>query len=192
VDVNALSQWIGDKVAPSPLIAVQGFANSSESEDEEEKLTDPPSARAWLVSLGLASPAIDVDRDGLARLIELRRLIRALIDANATGKQDAAANAKLAAIAAQHPVPVAVGAGGDVGIDLEPVGSVDGLIAQLIGVVMRAQMDGTWSRLKVCAADTCRWAFYDGSKNRRGHWCSMEVCGSRHKARLYRARHKTG
>jgi predicted RNA-binding Zn ribbon-like protein len=50
----------------------------------------------------------------------------------------------------------------------------------------------TWSRLKACRDDTCKWAFYDHSKNRSGHWCSMEVCGSRHKARQYRERRKTG
>jgi predicted RNA-binding Zn ribbon-like protein len=49
----------------------------------------------------------------------------------------------------------------------------------------------TWARLKACRSDTCRWAFYDHSKNRSGHWCSMEVCGARHKAREYRARHRS-
>lgn len=53
-------------------------------------------------------------------------------------------------------------------------------------------LNDTWPRLKACREDTCRWAFYDHSKNRSGHWCSMEVCGARHKARQYRARHKAG
>jgi predicted RNA-binding Zn ribbon-like protein len=68
------------------------------------------------------------------------------------------------------------------------VESVDALIAQLIGIILRAQIDGSWERLKICLADTCRWAFFDASKNRRGHWCSMEVCGNRVKNRAYRAR----
>jgi predicted RNA-binding Zn ribbon-like protein len=49
--------------------------------------------------------------------------------------------------------------------------------------------EGTWSRLKACLADTCQWAFYDQSKNRSAHWCSMAVCGNRAKARAYRNRH---
>ena len=53
-----------------------------------------------------------------------------------------------------------------------------------------AQADGTWHRLKACADDGCRWAFYDHSKNRRGRWCSMAVCGNQHKARAYRERAK--
>ena len=188
MEVEALSEWIGEKVAPEPLIVVQAFADSRESEDEAEKLTDPAAAREWLVSFGLAAPAIEVDDDGLAELLELRRCLRALIDANATGVQDEAANARLAVAAAAHPVPVRIAPDGEVAIDLDPADTVDELIAQLIGVVLRAQIDGTWVRLKICAADTCRWAFYDSSKNRGGHWCSMELCGNRVKNRAYRAR----
>ncbi len=35
-----------------------------------------------------------------------------------------------------------------------------------------------WERLKVCARDSCRWAFYDTSRNRSGRWCSMAGCGN--------------
>jgi len=34
------------------------------------------------------------------------------------------------------------------------------------GILYTATVDGTWSRFKVCGNDTCRWAFYDRSKNR--------------------------
>ena len=34
----------------------------------------------------------------------------------------------------------------------------------------------------------CRWAFYDGSKNRSGRWCDMASCGNRMKARAFRER----
>ena len=47
---------------------------------------------------------------------------------------------------------------------------------------------GAWPRLKACRETTCRWAFYDASKNRSSIWCSMAVCGSRAKARTYRRR----
>ena len=45
-----------------------------------------------------------------------------------------------------------------------------------------------WTRLKVCARDSCRWAFYDTSRNRSGRWCSMAGCGNIVKMRrAYRA-----
>jgi len=48
---------------------------------------------------------------------------------------------------------------------------------------------GNWSRLKVCANETCQLAFYDSSRNRSGRWCSMATCGNRMKGRAYRQRH---
>jgi predicted RNA-binding Zn ribbon-like protein len=51
---------------------------------------------------------------------------------------------------------------------------------------------GTWDRLKACRQETCRWAFYDNTKNRSGVWCTMEVCGNRAKARSYRERQSAG
>lgn len=47
---------------------------------------------------------------------------------------------------------------------------------------------GVWLRLKLCAADTCRWAFVDESRNRSRAWCSMGLCGNRAKARTFRSR----
>ena len=69
---------------------------------------------------------------------------------------------------------------------------VDGALGRLLVIVYRAMETGTWPRLKACRSDTCQWAFYDHSKNRSGHWCSMAVCGSQHKARTYRERQRGG
>ena len=43
--------------------------------------------------------------------------------------------------------------------------------------------DGHWQRMKACRNPQCRWVFYDHSRNRTGTWCSMRVCGNRHKVR---------
>jgi predicted RNA-binding Zn ribbon-like protein len=60
-----------------------------------------------------------------------------------------------------------------------------------MAAVTQATVDGTWERLKACPEETCRWAFYDRSKNRSAKWCSMQTCGNMHKARTYRARHRS-
>jgi predicted RNA-binding Zn ribbon-like protein len=65
---------------------------------------------------------------------------------------------------------------------------VDGALGRLLAIVAAAQADETWVRLKACPWQTCRWAFYDHSKNRSGRWCRMEVCGNRAKAAAFRAR----
>jgi predicted RNA-binding Zn ribbon-like protein len=67
---------------------------------------------------------------------------------------------------------------------------VDAALAELLATVTTAAADGSWQRLKACADDGCRWAFYDTSRNRSGRWCSMAVCGNQQKARAYRERAK--
>jgi predicted RNA-binding Zn ribbon-like protein len=65
---------------------------------------------------------------------------------------------------------------------------VDGALGRLVAIAHSAQADGTWERLKVCPSQSCRWAFYDHTKNRSGRWCTMDVCGNRAKAAAYRRR----
>ena len=67
-----------------------------------------------------------------------------------------------------------------------PSGGLDAGLAAIAQTVLQSSADGTWARLKACRAETCRWAFYDRSKNRSGAWCTMAVCGSRMKVRAYR------
>jgi predicted RNA-binding Zn ribbon-like protein len=46
------------------------------------------------------------------------------------------------------------------------------------------------SRIRLCEADTCRWAFLDTSRNRSRRWCDMKVCGNRAKARRFYERQR--
>jgi len=55
---------------------------------------------------------------------------------------------------------------------------------------LRAGADGSWERMKACRNPACRWAFYDASRNKVGHWCDMAVCGNRNKSRAHRERVK--
>jgi len=189
VDVEALSRLIEDKIAPEPLIAVQGLANTYSFEDDEELLLNPESARDWLVESGLAKPEIEIDATALGRLVACRAAVRELIEANHDGAASPEAGAQLARLAAEHPVGLVGDAGGGLALDLEPPETVEGVIAQMVGIVFQAQVESQWPRLKICAADDCRWAFYDRSRNRGGNWCQMGVCGNRAKNRAYRVRH---
>jgi predicted RNA-binding Zn ribbon-like protein len=74
------------------------------------------------------------------------------------------------------------------------VGFVGGALAfesdePVLAAVAEAMADGSWTRLKACRADDCKWAFIDTARNRTRQWCDMAVCGNREKARRYRSRH---
>ena len=45
-------------------------------------------------------------------------------------------------------------------------------------------------RVGICEDETCRWLFYDTSKNHSRRWCDMDDCGNRAKARRHYARKK--
>jgi predicted RNA-binding Zn ribbon-like protein len=47
------------------------------------------------------------------------------------------------------------------------------------------------SRLRACASDQCILWFLDTSKNGQRRWCSMEICGNRHKVSQHNLRKRT-
>jgi predicted RNA-binding Zn ribbon-like protein len=191
VDVAELARQIEYKVAPTPLIAVQGLANTFAFEPDEERLLDPGSARQWLVESDLASPEVTVGQPEFERIVAFREDVRELIEANHAGAAEAKVRARFERLVAEHPVELDVGEDGALSLDLTPPDSIDAVISQLVGIMFQAQLESQWPRLKICASDECRWAFYDSSRNRGGTWCQMETCGNKIKNRAYRAR-KTG
>ncbi|KAA2264963.1 CGNR zinc finger domain-containing protein [Solihabitans fulvus] len=61
-------------------------------------------------------------------------------------------------------------------------------LGAVLASAARLAMLGYWARFKICAAEDCRSAFFDRSRNRSRTWCSMQVCGNREKARNWRER----
>ena len=47
-------------------------------------------------------------------------------------------------------------------------------------------------RIKICANDGCRWAFYDVTKGKTRRWCNTRTCGNRDRVRRSRAAAKRG
>jgi predicted RNA-binding Zn ribbon-like protein len=176
-----------DKRAPEPLDIVQRFVNSADLETGEEDLTSPEALRTWLAERGLMRPHEHVTDGDLRRALDVREGLRALLLANNGEPLDAIAVERLNRAASRAGVRLRFDAEGSAELEPDAAG-VDGAIARLLATVARAHADGTWSRLKACVHDACRWAFYDHSKNRSGKWCRMEVCGNVEKARAYRER----
>ena len=68
-------------------------------------------------------------------------------------------------------------------------GGVRGALARIGLAAHEAANEGIWWRLKVCAYDECKWAYYDHSKNQSRSWCEYG-CGNVVKTRAYRARQR--
>jgi predicted RNA-binding Zn ribbon-like protein len=180
------------QAAPGALALVQAFVNTLEYEQSglhREALRTPDELRAWLHGHGLLEDGAPPSERDLRRARDVREALRALLLGNNGEAISADAVATLNRVAADACLVVQFGADGQ--SQIEPrAGGVDGALGRLLAIVNTAMTDGTWPRLKACRSHTCRWAFYDASKNRSGAWCSMATCGCRSKARTYRARRR--
>ena len=175
--------------APGRLALVQGLVNTFDVEQGTDDLGDAAALERWLADRGLLAAGDGLSDGDLERARAFREALRTLLDEHATATERTAAAAALDAAAPAALLRVSFGRGG-VPV-LEPAAhGLDGALAELLAIVDRAFCDGTWQRLKVCAEQTCRFAFYDASRNRSGSWCSMAVCGNRAKARSYRERRR--
>jgi len=110
--------------------------------------------------------------------------------ATASGARGVASGSGLERAAASLPLRVTESAGKPALVPVE--GGVRGGLARLVAAMVASTADRSWERLKICAEDSCQWAFLDSSRNRSKHWCSMLECGNRSKTRAYRARRASG
>ena len=166
--------------APGRLGLVQSFLNTLHVERGTDALDGPVTAYTWMAA-GAPAELPAPGPEDLERLRTLRQELRARCG---DGEGDDEALTRLAAHAPLHLTPAPTG-------DLRLAPAVDGhpaVLATLLAATYDAQRDGTWSRLKICRHDGCRWAFYDESRSRTATWCAMGICGNRTKVTAYRRR----
>jgi predicted RNA-binding Zn ribbon-like protein len=68
-------------------------------------------------------------------------------------------------------------------------GGLDWLLAAIARSAAEIIVEGTQARLRVCANPGCGLFFSDKSRTRRRRWCSMAICGNRHKVASFARRH---
>lgn len=76
--------------------------------------------------------------------------------------------------------------------EIQFVASESGLEWLLAAVARSAAeiiAEGPRARLRLCANPRCGLLFYDTSRTHRRRWCSMTVCGNRHKVAAFARRH---
>jgi predicted RNA-binding Zn ribbon-like protein len=177
--------------APGGLALVQAFLNSADIEAGTDELETPESTGEWLARHTVEPIAEPIAATDHTTLLELREAIRDVITDRLAGEPEAARTAArdvLERAARSSPLRVAFDPAGSA--ELEPaVAGLPGFTGRILAEIALAAVAGTWPRLKVCRNDSCRWAYYDTSRNHAGVWCSMAICGNRAKGRTYRGRH---
>lgn len=183
-----MTEPVADPVPPRAA-RLRAFANTYDLEGDTDALSDAPALTSWLRAQGLLGSRESADENDLATARLLRDGLRAAMTAHHSGEVGAAIPELDQAVAS---LPLRVVFDGTEPA-LAPVdGGARGALAQIVIAVAECHAAGVWSRLKLCPADDCRWAFYDTSKSRTRVWCAMGVCGNRTKTRAYRARQRSG
>jgi predicted RNA-binding Zn ribbon-like protein len=168
---------------------VRAFVNTLDIEAGTDELSSPAALAAWLRSRDLIGPGhARATEEDLRRAIATREALREVLLAH-VGARDTAPAPVSELRSAMTGLATRLDISEDGAVRTVPDGQATGAgLAALLLIAAEAATLGTWTRLKVCSADDCRWAFYDRSPTRNGCWCSMAVCGSRAKSRVYRQR----
>jgi hypothetical protein len=149
------------------------FSRHGDQHVPGDRLTSPQALAGWLTAHDLAPAGVVLRRADLTAATTLRSALRQAIGG-------------AAAALPEHPLHLGPDPSGTLRIQAR---SGRPWLDVIIETVAESTARGDWPRLKLCAAPDCRWAFHDTSRNGRGRWCEMAVCGNRHKTRTYRERH---
>jgi predicted RNA-binding Zn ribbon-like protein len=176
------------EAVPPAALLVRDFVNTYEPQVDDESLTTPDALRDWLVQRRLLPGDAHLRPADLGLAVAVREGLRAVLLGHAGHAADPAATAALDRVLADVPVRVTVDGGGFRLVAVRDA-AFDTAMAGLLDAVRQCREEHTWTRLKVCDRATCRWAYYDASRNQARRWCSMAGCGNYVKMRrAYAAR----
>jgi predicted RNA-binding Zn ribbon-like protein len=152
----------------------------------DEGLRSPADLARWCRDHGVPV----VDEAVTAGDLELARTVREGLRAALARHNDAEQPADGAALDRLGEVAPGLGlhvsfTGDEPGLRPQDGSPVQRTMATLLAAAVPAARDRTWHRLKVCREPRCRAAFYDGSRNGSGVWCSMSACGAAAKQRAF-------
>ena len=173
------------EIAAGELGLVQAFVNTADLQPGTEELINPNTLETWLVAKGLMEVGEAVDDSDLKHALAVREAMRGVIGANSGYKVYPVDLATLNEAATASRLRMRFLSGGKVRLEPEAAGAV-GALGRLVATLYSAIQSEDWEHLKLCDSDTCRWVFFDRSRNHSSRWCTMASCGNRAKARRFR------
>jgi predicted RNA-binding Zn ribbon-like protein len=169
---------VNDETAVPPAVRlVRDFVNTYEPQVDEESLPTPGDLGAWLVERGLLRAGVRLRPADLTTAVAFREGLRTVLLGHAGHPADPVALRRLDEILAAVPVRLSLADGAP---RLVPGGdaALGRALAGLVEAIRQCAEERVWTRLKACDRETCRWAYYDASRNQARRWCSMAGCGN--------------
>ncbi|WP_281450020.1 LacI family DNA-binding transcriptional regulator [Paenarthrobacter nitroguajacolicus] len=165
---------------PSAMLLVRDFVNTVEWQEDADSWSGPEDLERWYSERADIAVMAQTE-DDLAQARRLREGLRNVLLQHAGHEPVAGAATELNEALGRISLRFRVGDSGEL-----TIGADDDLVDPLgyvLSAVDSCRVGGTWERLKVCARDSCRWAYWDESRNGAGRWCSMAWCGNYAKMR---------
>jgi predicted RNA-binding Zn ribbon-like protein len=151
-----------------------------------ETLDAPATLDSWYVECGLVNAAPACQEGDLARAVEVREAIYALVTARLAGDgYDEQALALVNEAARTPPATPRLTAAGR-WTEATPEQALSTVARHAIELLSGPDVP----LMKECANPECTKVFIDRSRGGRREWCGMESCGNKVKAAAYRARKK--
>lgn len=151
---------------------LEELLNTLDVDAGTDALADADTAATWLAHQGRPGTVTAAD-------LELARSVRAALRGQLGEPPAPLPDVPITVVLDDHG-PRVVGTGS----------AMRAVLGDALGEAVTLRATGDWARLKTCALDSCRWVFFDHSKNRSGRWCSMSGCGNKAKTAAYRARRR--
>ena len=165
-----------------------GFLNTRDPATGADALVGAARANRWLHSHRLLPADQQLDDANVLRARRARELLRGLVTVAQADPADPVDTELLNRAAARIRYGLLFGGDGSPAVQVLAQG-VDGIMGRLFLGLLRARVERSWSRIKVCRNPECRRVFLDTSRNRSRAWCDMATCGNQAKARSFRRRH---
>lgn len=162
--------------APPAAVLVRDFVNTVEWQEDAETWRTPDDLARWFADhagISLGAPT----EDDLLLARRVREGLRSVLLQHAGHQPLPAAASDLDEALTRVPLRMRLDQGGELRLDSGGSGGA-AAVAHILAAVDGLRADGSWSRLKACARESCRWAYWDASRNRSARWCSMSWCGN--------------
>lgn len=175
--------------ASDDLEILRRFVNTADPDEKTDAVDTPEKLSAWLTDHRLLEPGTSLTEEDHDRALRFRESVRELAIANGGHEIEAGSIEAFNDVVRPTHLTVRLADNGSATLMAEGSG-IDPTLGRLLRTMLTAMADGSWARLKACSNDSCRWLYFDRSKNQSKKWCSMESCGNVVNARAYRRRHR--
>jgi predicted RNA-binding Zn ribbon-like protein len=169
-----------------------GHGRTDDQHQTDEHLERPTDAAMWFLEHDLVHPdaSIRLGDTDLARIRRVRSALREVVDSVVESRTPDADAVYLVNAVLEQRRPTRLELDGTalrIG-HRHAETPVDDALALIAEAIVEELATGRPERLRVCANDRCRWAFFDSSPTGRRRWCDMRSCGNQAKAARHRAR----